>query len=72
MDGIPHSFDQWKHCIEHDCGIQLTKEFVSQRLKVYENLKNTETKKFVSLYGKSHLDNVVYWFQKIAKQLVSK
>lgn len=67
MDGIPYSFDQWKHCIEQDCGIQLTKEFANARLKVYEHLSNPETKKFISLYGKAHLENVIYWFQKIRR-----
>ena len=63
---IPQTFDQWKHCIEQDCNIQLTSEFAQKRLTVYSDEKNPETKKFVSLYGKQHLQNVVSWLQMVS------
>ncbi len=62
---IPVTFDQWKTCIENDCGISLTKTFAESRLLVYTNAQNPETKKFVKLYGQNHLDNVIAWFQLI-------
>jgi len=62
---IPHSFEQWKHCIENDCKIQLNKEFAQKRLKVYQNRKNAETIKFISLYGDQHLNNIIKWLQQI-------
>lgn len=62
---IPQTFDQWKNCIEQDCKIQLTSEFAQKRLTVYADEKNPETKKFVALYGKQHLHNIINWLQLI-------
>ncbi|MCH2197592.1 MAG: hypothetical protein MK081_02330 [Flavobacteriales bacterium] len=62
---IPMTFEEWKHCIVHDCGIQLTKNFAQQRLEVYQNNNNPETQKFVSLYGQRHLQNVIGWLQAV-------
>lgn len=58
---IPQNYEQWKHCIENDCGIKLTPTFVQGRLKVFEDASNAETIKFQLLYGKKHLQNVVNW-----------
>ena len=62
---IPHTFDEWKNCIVNDCNIELTKEFAKKRLSVYENATHPETQNFEKLYGKQHLNNVIYWFKKV-------
>lgn len=62
---IPQSFEQWKHCIENDCKINLTKEFAQQRLAVYQNSGHPETLKFRSLFGQQHLENTIKWFKAI-------
>lgn len=62
---IPQTFEQWKNCIVNDCKINLTKDFAQQRLAVYQDKKNNETKKNVSLYGEQHLQNIINWFKKI-------
>lgn len=62
---IPQTFDQWKHCITIDCKINLTHEFAQQRLTVYQDKQNTETKKFISLYGEQHLNNIIQWLRQI-------
>ena len=59
---IPQTFEQWKSCIINDCKINLTKEFARQRLTVYQDGDNTETRKFIQLYGKQHLLNIIEWF----------
>jgi hypothetical protein len=64
---IPQTFEQWKNCIVNDCKINLTKDFAQQRLTVYQDKKNNETQKFVSLYGEQHLQNIIYWFELILK-----
>ncbi|MEN0003345.1 MAG: hypothetical protein AAF798_04355 [Bacteroidota bacterium] len=61
---VPTTFDEWKHCIVEKCKIKLTKHFVANRLKVYENSNNPETRQFVALYGEQHLNNVIYWLKK--------
>lgn len=62
---IPQTFEQWKNCITNDCKITLTKEFVQSRLHVYLDDKNSETQKFVSLYGEQHLQNIINWLKQI-------
>lgn len=62
---IPQSFEQWKHCIENECKIKLTKAFALQRLAVYQNREAPETQKFISVFGEQHLENVIKWFQLI-------
>lgn len=63
---IPQTFNDWKNCIVNDCKINLTKEFAEQRLAVYQDNKNIETQKFISLYGEQHLQNIIKWFQNIS------
>lgn len=69
---IPTTFEQWKDCIVNDCKIKLTKDFVAGRLKVYKAKRSPETKKFVKLYGEQHLNNVIYWLEKSAKELAQR
>ena len=62
---IPQTYNDWKNCIVNDCKINLTKEFATQRLAVYQDNKNVETQKFISLYGQQHLLNIIQWLQQI-------
>ena len=62
---IPETFEAWQSCIVNDCKISLTKDYVMSRLAIYQDMKNKETQKFVSLYGQEHLQNIVYWLNKI-------
>lgn len=62
---VPQTFNDWKNCIVNDCKINLTREFATQRLAVYQDNKNIETQKFISLYGQQHLLNVIQWLQQI-------
>jgi hypothetical protein len=62
---IPQTFNDWKNCIVNNCKINLTKEFATQRLAVYQDNKNVETQKFISLYGQQHLLNIIQWLQQI-------
>ena len=66
---IPATFEEWKNCIVNDCKIKLTGDFVAGRLKVYRDKRNPETRKFVALYGEQHLNNILYWLEKSAKEL---
>lgn len=62
---IPQTFDEWKSCIVNDCKISLTKAFAQQRLNVYQDSSNLETQKFMQLYGETHLQNIINWYQLI-------
>lgn len=63
---IAQTFEEWKNCIVNDCKIKLTKSFAQKRLSVYENVNHPETRNFIELYGKQHLNNIIYWFNKIS------
>ena len=65
---LPTTYEDWKNCIVNDCKIKLTHDFVSKRLKVYEDKRHPETKKFVALYGQQHLGNIIYWLKRAAKE----
>ena len=62
---IPQTFNDWKFCIINDCKINLTTDFVQQRLAIYQDKENHETQKFVSLYGEQHLQNIINWLKEI-------
>jgi hypothetical protein len=62
---IRKTFNDWKNCIVNDCKINLTQEFATERLAVYQGNKNGETQKFISLYGQQHLSNIIKWLQQI-------
>ncbi len=64
---IPKTFDEWTNCIVNDCKIDLTKDFAEKRLAVYKDNQNTETQKFISLYGEQHVENIINWLQRINK-----
>lgn len=69
---IPTTFEKWKSCIVNDCNINLTTDFVERRLKVYKNKRNPETQKFIALYGGQHLDNIIYWLERSAKEMAQR
>lgn len=62
---IPQTFEQWKQCIVNDCHIDLTTEFVQQRLTIYQDETNPETHRFVELYGEQHLQNIIHWLKQV-------
>ncbi len=64
---IPLTYGQWRQCIEHDCGIRLTPDFMHERLAVYVDAGNEETKRFISLYGQNHLKNIIQWYSQALK-----
>jgi len=60
---IPQNYEEWRHCIIVDCGLELTPDYISERLSSLANDKDYYTQKFVKLYGKPHLTKVIEWFK---------
>lgn len=60
---IPETYEQWFTCITIDCQLSLTKAFAKARLAVYEDPENPETKRFIALYGMTHLQHIITWFK---------
>lgn len=65
---IPLNYSDWKKCIIQDCKIDLTKEFALERLNVYQDNRNPETLKFISLYGVEHLRNIIQWYTQVLEE----
>ena len=59
---IPGSYAEWQHCIEVDCGIALTPEFVASRIEALTRAGSEEPRRFAALYGNEHLQRVIGWF----------
>ncbi|MGG7055676.1 hypothetical protein [Nitrosomonas sp. ANs5] len=65
---IPETFDEWRHCIEQECRIVLTKEYIEQRLAILRELNHEETQRFIRHYGEHHWQQVVRWFERAQNQ----
>lgn len=65
---IPQTYQEWHHCIVSECRIELTEEFIQQRLDVLNNKTHQETRRMVSLYGKAHLEKLIIWFTTASKE----
>jgi len=59
---LPQNYEEWRRCITVDCGIELTPDYISQRLSALNNKKDHHTQKFIKLYGEAHLQSVIGWF----------
>jgi hypothetical protein len=58
---IPRTYEQWCHCIEHDCGIRLTPDFVEWRIRELSDNGNRDTLRFIQLYGDGHHQLTLRW-----------
>ena len=60
---IPNNFAEWKHCITVECGLELTPEYIEQRILALQTSNDHYTQQFTRLYGEQHLQRVLTWFQ---------
>lgn len=60
---IPETYTEWFHCIAHECGIPLTRQFIDARLAVLGEIRHDETQRFVRHYGEAHRLRVVGWLR---------
>ncbi len=65
---FPETYEQWLHCITVECGIPLTRTFISQRLGVWRDEQLEETLRFRRLYGDAHWRAVVEWFERAERE----
>lgn len=59
---FPRTYEEWRHCITVDCGIELTEAFIDARLRALRDPGDPSTAQFVELYGEDYRDQVVAWF----------
>lgn len=63
---IPKNYEEWIDCITNKCKINISEQFITERLKVYTQTNNSETIRFKKLYSETHLNNLISWLE-IAK-----
>jgi hypothetical protein len=68
-DPIPRSYAQWRHCIEQDCRIPLTAEFIAARQRELADPADFRTQQFIRLYGRDHWQAVLGWFAQAAAEI---
>lgn len=68
---IPKTYEQWQHCIVVECGLELSAQYISQRITALKNDKDQSTKQFLKLYGKEYLEQVIAWFTQAQQNLKS-
>lgn len=66
---IPQNYEEWKHCIIVECGLELTPEYISERISSLQNERDHYTQQFVRLYGQQHYQNVLGWFMQAQKSV---
>lgn len=66
---VPLTYEQWRHCITVECRIPLTAAFVADRLSVWRTTDAEETIRFRRLYGDSHWQSVIAWFERAEREL---
>jgi len=70
-DPIPRTFEEWRYCIEHWCGIELSPQYIEQRLAAMQNTNDEHTRRFIESYGQAHHEAVLSWFRR-AQQEISR
>lgn len=66
---IPANYSEWKKCIVHDCGVQLSESYIRRRIDELKDMTNVKTAQFTSLYGIQHTRNIIQWFEQALKEI---
>ncbi len=64
---IPQNYEEWRHCIIVECGLELTPHYISERILALQNDRDYYTQQFVKFYGRQHLQQVLGWFLQAQK-----
>jgi len=63
----PNTYEEWRHCIIVECGLELTPDYISERISALQNNGDYYTQQFVKLYGQEHHQKVLAWFAQAQK-----
>ena len=66
---LNQSYQEWKQCIFEDGKQPFTKEFIKQRLSILKDVQHPEYKKFVTIYGKDHAQQIITYFERALHEL---
>ena len=60
---IPKNYEEWRHCIIVECGLELTPEFIEKRIAALQDHNQHYTQQFIRSFGHEHLEKVLAWFK---------
>jgi hypothetical protein len=66
MSMIPETYEQWRRCIEVDCGLVLSPDYIAERVRELSDAQHERSRQYVRLYGDAHRLRVIGWFQRAA------
>ena len=59
---IPQNYEEWRHCIIVECGLELTQDYIDQRITALNDPKDHYTQQFLRKYGAEYHQQVLNWF----------
>ena len=59
---IPENYEEWRHCIVVECGIELTPLYIEKTISMLQDKNEHYTQQFVKKYGSQHHQRVLSWF----------
>ncbi|TAG24224.1 MAG: hypothetical protein EAZ40_06395, partial [Rhodobacterales bacterium] len=65
---IPATYEQWRHCIQIDCGIELEPRYIQACQQALDGGRSDEAQRFARLYGQAHLRRVLDWFERAGRE----
>jgi len=66
---IPDSYEAWRHCIEVECRLRLSAEYIRERIAALENPHDFHTQQFVRCWGEGQRAQVLAWFRQAGREL---
>ena len=60
---FPETYEEWRHFITAVCGLELTPEFVEERLLVWRDANCEETRRFRKRYGDAYWKSILAWYE---------
>ncbi len=60
---IPKTYEEWHRYITVEGGIDLTPDYISQRITALQDEKEHSTQQFSKQYGQEYLQQVISWFK---------
>ncbi len=58
------SYHEWHDAITNRCGINLTPEYCTERIRALQNPRDASTSQFLQVYGSAYRDRVIGWFKR--------
>ena len=61
---FPRYYESWRHCITVKCGIELSEDFIKERLNQLTSPESEERATFIKKYGEHWTNTVIGYFKR--------